>query len=111
MEWKRMLCLKLRNRPKLKFRFRAIKLKISNLGSAILLPQFKIGANLKLRTAMPQVNHSPQFKIETKLDLGYMVPQVNHSPQFKIEANWNSGNMVSQVNNCSNLKWANWDYH
>ena len=93
MEWKRMLCLKLRNRPKLKFRFRAIKLKISNLGSAILLPKFKIEANLKLRNAVPQVNYYPNLKLGQIWIWDTWCPKLTIVP-IKIRANLKLRNAV-----------------
>src|SRR6266540_29200 len=77
-----LLCPKLRICPKLKFQFRAIKLKISNLGNAILLPQFKIGANLKLRNTVPQVNHRPNLKLRQIEIWENAVPQVNYCPNL-----------------------------
>ena len=71
---------KLRICPKLKFQFRAIKLKISNLGNAILLPQFKIGANLKLRNAVPQVNHRPNLKLRQNWIWDTWCPKLTIAP-------------------------------
>ena len=50
----------------------------------ILLPQLKIGANLKLRNAVPQVNYLPNLKLGQNWDLGNAVPQVNYCPNLKL---------------------------